>query len=96
MTAMVSLLVMGDRLVIDTHSPVPSYRQLADQLRDRIASGQIGPREPLPSITAMTQETGLAVGTVRKAVGVLVDEGWAYTVPGRGTYAADVQAPGQR
>jgi DNA-binding GntR family transcriptional regulator len=44
----------------------------------------------------MTQETGLAVGTVRKAVGLLVNEGLAYTVPGRGTYAADVKAPGQR
>jgi DNA-binding GntR family transcriptional regulator len=36
----------------------------------------------------MVQETGLAVGTVRKAVGVLIDEGLAYTVPGRGTYAS--------
>jgi GntR family transcriptional regulator len=48
----------------------------------------MGPREPLPSITTMTQETGLAVGTVRKAIAVLVEEGYAYTVPGRGTYAS--------
>ena len=47
-----------------------------------------GPREALPSITYLVQETGLAVGTVRKAIGVLVDEGLAYTVPGRGTFAA--------
>ncbi len=33
-------------------------------------------------------ETGLAVGTVRKAIAVLVDEGLAYTVPGRGTFAS--------
>ena len=37
---------------------------------------------------AAVQDTGLAVGTVRKAVGVLIDEGLAYTVPGRGTFAA--------
>jgi len=36
----------------------------------------------------MVQETGLAVGTVRRAIAVLVDEGVAYTVPGRGTYPA--------
>ena len=48
------------------------------------ASGEIGPREALPSITYLTGETGLAVGTVRKAIGVLIDEGLAYTVPGRG------------
>jgi len=76
-------------LSIDLHSREPSYLQLARQLRERVESGEIGPREMLPSITAMTQETGLAVGTVRKAVAVLVEEGWAYTVPGRGTYAAE-------
>lgn len=78
-----------ERIVIDTHSPEPSYQQLARQLRDRITSGQIPPREPLPSITALVQETGLAVGTVRRAVDVLVQEGHAYTVPGRGTFAAE-------
>jgi DNA-binding GntR family transcriptional regulator len=36
----------------------------------------------------MVGETGLAVGTVRKAVGVLVTEGLVYTVPGRGTFVA--------
>jgi DNA-binding transcriptional regulator YhcF (GntR family) len=44
--------------VIDTRSPVPSYRQLADQLRERITSGKIGPDEALPSITYLKQETG--------------------------------------
>ena len=76
------------RYVINVHAPEPSYLQLASQLRARIASGEIGPREALPSITYLTGETGLAVGTVRKAIGVLVDEGLAYTVPGRGTFAS--------
>jgi GntR family transcriptional regulator len=87
MTSMVSLMIM-DRLEIDRHAPEPSYRQLAAQLRARIESGQIPPREALPSITYLVQETGLAVGTVRKAIALLVQEGYAYTVPGRGTFAA--------
>ena len=37
----------------------------------------------------MVGETGLAVNTVRHAVQVLIDEGYAYTVPGRGTFAAE-------
>jgi DNA-binding GntR family transcriptional regulator len=77
------------RLEIDPHAPEPSYRQLAGQLRARIISGQIQPREPLPSITYMVQETGLAVGTVRRAIALLVEEEYAYTVPGRGTFAAE-------
>jgi GntR family transcriptional regulator len=74
-------------LVIDTRSPVPSYRQLADQLRDRITSKEILPEDQLPSLTAIQQETGLAVKTIRQGIAVLVAEGYAYTVPGRGTYA---------
>jgi DNA-binding GntR family transcriptional regulator len=85
---MVTLVIM-ERLVIDPHGAEPSYRQLADQLRALIESGAIGPREPLPSITRIQQETGLAVGTIRHAIVLLIDEGWAYTVPGRGTFAAE-------
>lgn len=87
MTSMISLLIM-DTLTVDTHSPEPSYLQVARQLRERIESGEIGPREPLPSLKRMVQETGLAVGTVRHAIDLLVKEGYAYTVPGRGTFAA--------
>jgi DNA-binding GntR family transcriptional regulator len=71
---------------IDIHAPEPSYLQLAAKLRARITSGEFGSRDRLPSIKTLTQETGLAVGTVRKAIGVLVDEGLAYTVSGRGTF----------
>ena len=72
---------------IDLRSPEPSYLQLAAILRSRIESGEIGSDEALPSITFLVQETGLAVGTVRKAIKVLADEGLVVTVPGRGSYA---------
>jgi GntR family transcriptional regulator len=81
------MLIM-ERLVIDPHAPEPSYRQLAAQLRARITAGEIAPREALPSITYLVQETGLAVGTVRRAIALLVEEKYAYTVPGRGTFAS--------
>ena len=72
---------------IDASSPEHSYLQLARLLRERIASGEISSR--LPSITELTAQTGLAVGTIRRAIQVLVDEGLAKTVPGRGTYVTD-------
>jgi GntR family transcriptional regulator len=72
---------------IDMRSPEPSYLQLAAILRGRIESGEIGPEEALPSITFLVQETGLAVGTVRKAIKILADEGLVVTVPGRGSFA---------
>jgi GntR family transcriptional regulator len=87
MTSTFTVSPMGDdRLVIDLRSPEPSYQQLARQLRDRIRAGIYAPGGPLPSITYLTGETGLAVNTVRRAVALLADEGYVVTVPGRGTY----------
>ena len=88
MSSTVTVAIMSDPLAIDLRSPVPSYQQLAAQLRARITAGEIAPDEPLPSLTYIQQETGLAVTTIRRAIALLVEEGIAYTVPGRGTYAS--------
>lgn len=72
---------------VDTRSPVPSYRQVADQIRAAIERGDIEPDAALPSIKDIQDTTGLAVKTIRQGIALLVDEGLAYTVPGRGTYA---------
>lgn len=69
---------------IDPRSPEHPYQQLARQLREQIGSGKIASQ--LPSITQLTEETGLAVGTVRRAINTLVKEGLVQTVPGRGTF----------
>ncbi len=69
---------------IDNSSPEHAYQQLAAQLRQRIISGQIASK--LPSLTDLTAETHLAVGTVRRAIDVLARERLVQTVPGRGTF----------
>ena len=69
---------------IDPQSPVHPYEQLARQLHEQIQSGKIDSQ--LPSITYLTEETGLAVGTVRRAISILVKEGLVQTAPGRGTF----------
>jgi GntR family transcriptional regulator len=71
-------------VTIDPDASEHPYVQLADQLRARIVSGEI--TSLLPSIMQLTEQTGLAVGTVRRAVKILVDEGLVHTVPGRGTF----------
>lgn len=83
---MLSMIIM-EPLVIDPRSPVPSYRQLADQLRAAVESGEIEPGTSLPSLTRIRQETGLAVGTIQQAIRLLVADGVAYVVSGRGTFA---------
>ena len=77
------------RFEIDPHDPAtPSYRQLADLLRRQISAGKYGPREPIPSLRQLADETGLALGTIQKAIDLLVAEGLVYKVSGRGTFVA--------
>jgi GntR family transcriptional regulator len=76
-------------VTIDHLTGEPAYLQLARVLREMITSGQIPPRQPMPSIKTLTQEYGIAKGTAEKALGVLRDEGLVVTVPGRGIYVKD-------
>lgn len=71
---------------IDHFSDQPVYLQLAAVLRQMIESGEIAPRNPLPSINTLVQRYELSAGTVEKALGVLRAEGLVRTVPGRGVY----------
>jgi GntR family transcriptional regulator len=71
---------------IDPESGVPLWRQLADILRGQIERGEITRR--LPSETTLMQEFGLAMGTVRKAIAALRDDGLVFTTPGVGTFVA--------
>ncbi|HTW02149.1 MAG TPA: winged helix-turn-helix domain-containing protein [Streptosporangiaceae bacterium] len=72
---------------IDETSPEHPYLQLAGLLRADIESGKI--TNQIPSITKLTEETRLAVGTVRRAINILVKEGLVETVPGRGTFVVE-------
>ena len=75
--------------MIDREGPVPPYRQVANALRERIATGQIPPGRRIPSLTELEAEFGVARDTLRKAVQVLKDEGLVETVTGMGIYVVD-------
>lgn len=76
-------------MVVVRDSGVPPHRQVADVLRMRIESGDLGPRRRLPSIAELVEEHGIARATAARAQQVLVDEGLAEILPGWGTYARE-------
>ena len=76
-------------------NPTPLYTQLADILREMIASGELEPRSPLPSESYLQQEHGVARGTVRTAIGILRNEGLVVTIGGRGTFVTARDTPGE-
>ena len=73
-------------MTIDHGAATPVWRQLAQILRDRIASGQYPPGRVMPSEKQLEQETGLSRNTIRKAIAQLRSEDLVITVTGRGTY----------
>ena len=71
-------------MTIDRDGGPPPWMQLAAILRGRITSGELSGL--LPSEKRLGQEYGVAVGTVRKAIARLRDEGLVYTERGWGTF----------
>lgn len=63
-----------------------AYVRLAGLLRGEVASGDLAPGSPAPSITRLGQEHGHARQTCAKAMRLLETEGLLHRVPGLGYY----------
>src|SRR5512134_3658222 len=62
------------------------YGWLAASLRARIARGEWVPGTALPAEAALAKEHGVALGTLRQALALLVAEGLLERQHGRGTF----------
>jgi DNA-binding GntR family transcriptional regulator len=60
---------------IDRGSEIPIHKQIANQLRDSILSGELPAGRRIPSKRDITQELNIAGSTVDKATAILKDEG---------------------
>lgn len=66
------------------------YMRIVAEIRDRIASGRLGPGQRIPSTRQITQEWGVAMATATKVIAALRDEGLVVTRPGAGTTVRSV------
>lgn len=62
-------------IAIDLASPVPVYRQIADEIRGLVARGDLTTGEELPSVRVLAARVGVNLNTVAKAYRILADEG---------------------
>jgi len=65
------------------------YNQIADDLKSQIMNGDFAPREMLPSQSQMAETYGVSQMTVRQGLGLLVDDGYIYSVWGKGYFVAE-------
>ena len=77
-------------IVVSPLNPDPMYKQVADQIKDAIASGQLKPEDKLPSIREMSSELKISIITIKRAYSDLENENYIYTRPGMGSFVADI------
>lgn len=70
----------------------PPYRRIANEIRARIASGELRPGDQVPSARGITRQWGVALATATKVLATLNAEGVTRSLPGRGTVVADPAA----
>ena len=66
----------------------PIYEQIKDGLRKLIVTGAMGPDEKLPSVRALATPLSINPNTIQRAYNELENEGYIYSVPGKGSFAA--------
>lgn len=66
----------------------PIYEQIKDGLRRLVISHAITPGEKLPSVREMASSLTINPNTIQRAYRELENEGYVYTIAGKGTFAA--------
>ncbi len=77
--------------LLDSKSGVPFYRQIIDQIRFGIATGELRPGEQLPTVRSLAVELKVNLNTVSKAYKELEIQSVLETQQGTGTFVGDVK-----
>ena len=78
---------------ISLEDGVPIYRQIVNQVKYLVASGQLVADEELPPIRTLAERLLVTPNTIVRAYGALESEGLVYKRRGAGTYVAEVTSP---
>ena len=66
----------------------PIYEQIKDGLRKLIVTGALAAGEKLPSVRSLATQLSINPNTIQRAYNELESEGYIYSVPGKGSFAA--------
>jgi GntR family histidine utilization transcriptional repressor len=71
---------------------VPRYRQVKALILRQISTGELKPRDRVPSEHELVDATGVSRMTANRALRELTDEGYVERIAGVGTFVADLKA----
>ena len=75
-------------LNLDYRDARPIYEQVRDNLRRLMVSGAIQEGEKLPSVRSLASNRAINPNTIQRAYESLEAEGYVYSIPGKGSFAA--------
>lgn len=75
-------------ILLDNQRGDPIYRQIAEQIKAQILSGALQPDTALPSIRNLAKDLRISVITTKRAYDELEQEGFVYTIAGKGCFVA--------
>ncbi|MCM1089642.1 MAG: GntR family transcriptional regulator [Butyrivibrio sp.] len=78
-------------IVIDYRDKRPLYEQVAEKLAHLIICGAFESNTKLPSVRSLAMDLSVNPNTIQRAYTQLEQEGYIYTVVGRGNYVTDSQ-----
>lgn len=73
---------------IDYKDSTPIYEQIVSRFKNLIARGALKPDEKMPSVRTLAMELSINPNTIQKAYAQLEQQGFIYTVKGRGNFVA--------
>jgi GntR family transcriptional regulator len=76
---------------LDIKSGVPFYRQIIDQVKSAIATGQLGPGDRLPTVRQLAVDLSVNPNTVARAYTELELTGLVETQMGSGTFVGQYE-----
>lgn len=74
-------------IALNYRDPRPLYEQVRDGMRRLIETGAIAEGEKLPSVRQMAGSLAINPNTIQRAYNELEVEGFAVSVPGKGSFA---------
>ena len=77
-------------LTIDYRSGESLYIQIKNNYKKMIMSGSLKENEMLPSVRTLAGNLAINVNTVQRAYRELEQEGYIYSVPGKGNFVAKI------
>jgi len=78
-------------IVIAKNSKEPLFKQIKEQIKEQIFSGDLQEGEALPSIRALAKDLGVSVITTKRAYEDLEREGYVISAVGKGTFVGGIE-----